>query len=241
MQEPTSDLQTNVSQIVANALTIAADGLARWLGHPIEAEDVVANPVSLAVPEEVMCCCTMPVDVAIGGSKSDAGPLEMQSAGRLLLAWRADEAAWLIDQSLHQRGTSSDPSTWGDLERSAIAETSNVVGCEFLNAIAKSVREISNTEVSLMPDPPYVEMQLAGSWMDDAIIQVESSNDEREKAWLATGTFQVASHAIHTRFAMVWCPVGWQRLTDLVGDTVNGDSGASGESSEGTASSGGED
>ena len=119
------------------------------------------------------------------------------------LAWRSEEAAWLIDQSLHRTGTSSDQSTWGDLERSAIAETSNVVGCEFLNAIAASVREISQTEVALMPDPPHVDQQLAGGWMDAAIIEVESSNAEREKAWLAMGTFQVADHAIHTRFAMV--------------------------------------
>lgn len=223
MHDPTSDLQTNVSQIVANALKVAADALARWLGHAIEAEDVAAAPVSLAAPLEVMCCCTMPVDVAIGSpGEPEAPALEMRSAGRLLLAWRSEEAAWLIDQSLHRTGTSSDASTWGDLEMSAIAETSNVVGCEFLNAIARSVREISQTEVSLMPDPPFVEQELAGSWMDAAIIEVEASNDEREKAWLATGTFQVANHAIHTRFAMVWCPLVWQRLTKLVGDSTNG-------------------
>jgi chemotaxis protein CheC len=238
MQEPSSERQTNVSQIVAHALKIAADGLARWLGHPIEAEDVVTAPVSLAAPNEVMCCCTMPVDVAIGAAidTTPAPALEMRSAGRLLLAWRSAEAAWLIDQSLHRTGTSSNQATWGDLERSAIAETSNVVGCEFLNAIAKSVREISNTEVSLMPDPPHVDQQLAGGWMDDAIIEVESSNNEREKAWLAMGTFQVANHAIHTRFAMVWCPLVWQRLTKLVGDSVNGDSGGGASISGGGSS-----
>lgn len=223
MRKPAPEMQTNVSQIVASALKVAADGLARWLGHPIEAEDVVTAPVSLATPNEVMCCCTMPVDVAIGSELGPTPALEMRSAGRLLLAWRSDEAAWLIDQSLHRRGTSSDQSSWGDLERSAIAETSNVVGCEFLNAIAKSVQDISGTDVSLMPDPPYVDQQLAGSWMDAAIIEVEASNQDREKAWLAMGTFQVAEHAIHTRFAMVWCPLVWQRLTKLVGDSTNGD------------------
>ncbi len=225
MPEPAPNLQPSVSQIVADALKAAADGLARWLGHPIDVEDVVTLPVSLAAPNEVMCCCTMPVDVAIGSPDSDstAPPaLDLRSAGRLLLAWRANEAAWLIDQSLHQTGTSADQSTWGDLERSAIAETSNVVGCEFLNAIATSVRDISNTEVSLIPDPPYVTQQFAGSFMDAAIIEVESSTGQRDKAWLATGTFQVANHSIHTRFAMVWCPLVWQRLTNLVNVSENG-------------------
>ena len=150
--------------------------------------------------------------------------MDIHSAGRLLFAWRAEEAAWLIDQSLHQTGTSTDPTNWGDLERSAIAETSNVVGCEFLNAIATSVREISKTEVSLIPDPPFITKQLASGFMDDAILEVESNNGTTEKAWLATGTFQAASHSIHTRFAMVWCPLVWQRLTSLVNVSENGGS-----------------
>lgn len=232
MQEPTPNLQTNVAQIVDHALIVAADGLARWLGHPIDAEEGDLQPVSLSAPEEMMCCCTMPVDIHIGSPGSDSPEeLKMRSAGRLLLAWRADEAAWLIDQSLHQTGTSPDQTTWGDLERSAIAETSNVVGCEFLNAIAESVREISNTEVELIPNPPYIDHQLAGGWMDEAIIEVESSNEEKEQAWLATGVFQVAKHSIHTRFAMVWCPKIWKHLTKLVGDSVNGDSGSGEETS----------
>ncbi len=216
--------ESHVSKIVANALKVTADGLSKWLGHPIDAEDVVATKLSLSVPDEVMCCCSMSVDASIGSPKlTDSSTLEMRSAGLLLLAWRTEEAAWLVDQSLDTTGTSMDASTWSELQRSAISETSNVVGCEFLNAIAEGIRDISGTEVSLMPNPPYIEQRCAGSWMDGAIIEVEASSEQQEKAWLATGTFQVANHAIHTRFAMVWRPQVWHRLTKLVGDSLNGE------------------
>lgn len=210
---------SQVSKIVADALKVTADGLSRWLGHPIDAEDVVTTMVSLAAPEEVMCCCSMAVDAAIGApSLDDAAAQQLPSAGLLLLAWRSEEAAWLVDQSLHREGTPSDAAKWGDLERSAIAETSNVVGCEFLNAVSHGVSDVSGQEVSLMPKPPYIEHRMAGGWMDGAIIEVEASSEQKRKAWLATGTFQVSKHAIHTRFAMVWRPKVWDLLKQLVSD-----------------------
>lgn len=213
---------SNVSKIVADALKVTADSLANWLGHTLDEADVVATKPSLAVPHEVMCCCTMSVDVAIGSPQSsDASVLEMCSAGLLLLGWRSEEAAWLIDQSLNKSGTSGDPSTWGELERSTIAETSNVVGCVFLNAIAEGIRDISGTDVSLIPDRPSIEHAYAGGWMDTAIIEVEERGEEKSKAWLATGTFPVANHTITTHFAMVWRSQVWHRLARLVGDQVN--------------------
>jgi hypothetical protein len=234
MHEPTRNLQPSVSQIVADALKLAASGLARWLGHSIDAQHVVTSPVdvdaveeSLAAPDDVMCCCAMPVHLLVVSSNnpelSGPGLAESSLAGRLLLAWRSEDAAWLIDQSLHQTGASEDQSEWGSLERSAIAETCNVVGCEFLNAIAQSVREISRSDVSLIPSPPLISQQFANSLMDSAIFEVESSSGNDEKAWLATGTFRVADHAIHTRFAMVWCPLVWQRLTTMVDVSDNGE------------------
>ena len=98
MPELTGD-QSNVSKIVADALKVTADALASWLNHPIDSQDVVATKLSLAVPHEVMCCCTMPVDVTIGAPRlSDPSAKVIRSAGLLLLAWRSEEAAWLIDQ-----------------------------------------------------------------------------------------------------------------------------------------------
>lgn len=210
---------SNVSKIVADALKYTANALADWLDHPIDEEDVYATKPSLAVPHEVMCCCTMSVDLAFGSPQlTNPSKVEMRSAGLLLLGWRSKAAAWLIDRSLNKQGTSRDPKTWGELERSTIAETSNVVGCVFLNAIAEGIRDKSGTDVSLIPGSPYIEHAYAGGWMDTAIIEVEERGEEKSKAWLASGTFPVANHSVNTHFAMIWRSQVWHRLTSLVGD-----------------------
>ena len=210
---------SHVSKIVDDALRYTAHALANWLDHPLDQQDVRATKPSLAVPHEVMCCCTMSVDLAIGSPRlTDAAKVQMRSAGLLLLGWRSREAAWLIDRSLNKTGTSWDHATWGELERSTIAETSNVVGCVFLNAIAEGIRDISGTDVSLIPDSPYIEHAYAGGWMDTAIHEVEERGEEKSQAWLASGTFPVANHSVNTHFAMIWRSHVWYRLTKLVGD-----------------------
>jgi hypothetical protein len=175
----------------------------------------------------------MPVEVA--GSPQDLAELceptssesASVSAGRLLLAWDLQDAMWLIDRSLNETGTSEDQSTWGSLQWSAIAETSNVVGCEFLNAIAEGIYKITNADLLLIPDPPRITQQTADSLIHNSIIEIESSDNGSpdQKIWMATGTFQVADHPIHTRMAMVWCPLVWKRLTTLVNGSSNGGNG----------------
>ncbi len=240
MHDPASTPQPNVSQIVANALRTAADGLSRWLEVPVDADEILTSwfdvetaEQSLAAPDEVLCCCTMPVELSVrqwtpaslSSAVSAANPQDLQEtacddlpAGRLLMAWKADEAARLIDQSLRRDDTSSDPSTWSSLNRSVIAETSNVVGCEFLNAVAQEVSSVSATDVSLIPSPPDVRQQFAGSVMDATMMEIESreASGAGQQFWLAVGRFTVAGYSIETKFAMVWTPSVWLRLSRLV-------------------------
>ncbi len=240
MNDPAPELQTSVSQIVADALISAADGLSRWLEHPIHTQqlgttqvDLDAAKASLAEPGDMLCCCCMPVELA--GSPKDLAelcePTSSDSvsvpAGRLLLAWDLPDAMWLIDRSLNETGTSEDQSTWGSLQWSAIAETSNVVGCEFLNAIAEGIQDISKADLLLLPDPPRITQETADSLIDNALTDIEPSHNGAadRKIWMATGTFQVAGHPIHTRMAMVWCPLVWQRLVKLVNGSSNGGKG----------------
>lgn len=240
MNDPAPELQSSVSLIVADALRLAADGLSRWLEHPIETKQLGTTQIhldaakaSLADSDERLCCCCMPVELQ--GSPTDLVDLceptsaEMASvyAGRLLLAWDLQDAIWLIDRSLQETSTSEDQSTWGSLQWSAIAETSNVVGCEFLNAIAEGIQEISNKDLLLLPDPPRITRQTADELVGDAIRDIETENNVRvdQKVWMASGTFQVAEHPIHTRMAMVWCPLVWKRLASLANGDSDGGSG----------------
>ena len=80
MNDPTPELQPSVSQVVADALRTAAEGLSRWLEHPIHTTELGATRVNLdaakasfAKPNEMLCCSTMPVE--IGGSPHDLAEL----------------------------------------------------------------------------------------------------------------------------------------------------------------------
>ena len=136
MNDSVPELKSSVSQIVADALRSTADGLSRWLEHPIHTKqldathvDLDAAKASLAKPDDVLCCCSMPVELAgtaedlVGlyqpdpaksvASESESGEPDSEEspsvpAGHLLLAWDLPDAIWLIDRSLHETGTSEE-------------------------------------------------------------------------------------------------------------------------------------
>ncbi len=235
MHDPISRLQPNVSQIVADALRLAADGMGRWLDRPVDAKQISTRSIdvesahhALTSRERVLCCCAMPVGFAYREIGSVGQTAELPSthqipAGRLLMAWTCDQAARLVDQSLHSDGTSSDQSTWHNLQWSVIAETANVIGCEFLNAVAEKIGLLSSTEISLIPSPPHVSQQPAGILLNDTVLEIgstEAASDDL-KVWLATGRFQVADHSLETRFTMAWTPTVWLRLTELVQRSID--------------------
>ena len=224
MQDPTSELKPEVSQIVADALQSAADGMVRWLDLPVNAETISSGSVerqvaedSLAASQEALCYCVMPVALAVGvgGSADSAGSLP-NSAGQLLMAWTADGAAKLIGLSLHCGGTPGDPAIWQSLDRSVIAETLNVVGCEFLNAVAVKVSDVSATEIALMPSPPVVSRQPAGSLIEVTCEEGQDEGVTAPQVCIAQSRLHVADDTIETRFVMVWTPAAWDRLHWLV-------------------------
>lgn len=237
MNDPTPELQPSVSQVLADALRLAADGLARWLELPVDAKELGTTRVNLDAAKasfanlnDVLCCCTMPVDLV--GPPQDLANLcastlsakSRISAGQLVLAWDLPDAMWLVDRSLHESGTSEDQSTWGSLQWSAIAETSNIVGCEFLNSIAEGIQLLSNAELELIPHPPQITQQTGDSLIHSAVISIDSHDNGSpdQKIWMVTGTFKVADHPIHTRMAMVWCPRVWKCLSMLVHGSSSG-------------------
>jgi hypothetical protein len=225
MQDRTSELPPNVSRIVADALQSAADGLARWLDLPVRAESIAGGTVdcqaaanSLVWPHEFLCCCVMPVAFAVtvgttAGAADSQPDSQPDSAGRLLMTWTEQGAAKLIDLSLHGHGTPSDPSQWRSLDRSVMAETLNVVGCEFLNAVAVGVSEVADAEIALMPSPPIISRQRAGSLLDATWPDGQTWTP----VWsLSSSHFQFDDATIETRFAMAWAPTVWRRLHQLV-------------------------
>lgn len=187
------------------------------------ADSAVDLESKLAAPDEILCCASMAVlinEFDTSGAKG-AGiqePIKRESAGRLLLAWTPEAAAELISVALMQTNTSTDFMAWSETERSTLAETANVVGCAFLNTVADSIEQGAAGSLSLIPSPPFVEQQFAGSLMEAAVIEIEAreASDMQDRIWSASSSFQVVGRSIATRLVMVWQPSVWKRLSQLV-------------------------
>ena len=115
-----------------SAFHIGADdasvAMARWLSVPslITIESVEQQPVSeatglLGEGDNVVCFCVM----AINGTLT----------GHLILSFDEASGMSLADLLLDQpAGTASE---WGDVEQSAALESHNIIGCAYLNSLAK--------------------------------------------------------------------------------------------------------
>jgi chemotaxis protein CheC len=170
------------------------------------------------VAEAVLCCASMEVLVSQASPDGSSAGRVSESAGRLLLAWTPEAAAGLISVALMKPEVLAEPELWSETERSTLAETANVVGCAFLNTVAESIEHGAKGGLSLLPTPPFVEQQFAGSLMESAVIEIESreSADMCDRIWSASSSFRVVGRSIATRLVMVWQPSVWNRLSELV-------------------------
>ena len=142
----------------------ASHALAKWLGRPaaLSVERLDALPIAEAAAvmgssDTLICGCAMRIDGAIGG---------------LLLLAADDDAGLSLADTLLERpaGTST---SWGDLERSAVIETANIVGCAYLNAICAALGAAG--AAGILPSPPvflrdFPEAVMEGVLMEQPVL-----------------------------------------------------------------------
>jgi chemotaxis protein CheC len=143
----------------------ASQALSKWLGEDVrlsvsEVEQVeLADAASvLGPPETLVGACSMGL----------SGPL----SGTILLVFEDRSGLALVDLLMQQPiGTSA---SWGELEQSAAQETTNIVGCAYLNALAAHLpgtlpRAESGSD-ELVPSPPTFFHEFAGSLLEFALM-----------------------------------------------------------------------
>jgi chemotaxis protein CheC len=177
--------QLNLLRMVFERGTEAASqALSKWLGHDICLTMSVVNEVELAQtelllgpPESLVAACSM--------------GLTGWLTGLVLLVFRDSSGLALSDLLLHQAiGTAQE---WGELEESAAKETTNIVGCAYVNALAshlprppaatsKADREVDKpgkpTEGDLVPTPPTFVHEFAGSLLEFAFMEQAMELDQ---------------------------------------------------------------
>jgi chemotaxis protein CheC len=89
--------------------------------------------------------------------------LEGDVGVRMILMFDNDDARQLA-ASLLGRAVRDDPE-WSALEKSALLETGNILGCAYMNALVRLV------DVEMVPSPPYFIQDYAASVLQQALLE----------------------------------------------------------------------
>ena len=127
--------------------------------------------------------------------------------GQLILGFDDASGLMLCDALLPRETESSE---WGELEVSAAMETTNIVGCAFLNALSQifpisKPADGGSENATWIPSPPVFVRDYAASIMQFALIDQASEFDQVLVA--------------KTEFTMDGTAVGWRLL--LVPDAAS--------------------
>ena len=107
----------------------------------------------------------------------------------------------LLDQPV---GTTT---SWGELEQSAAQETTNIVGCAYLNALAAHLPGTMSrggpAGEELVPTPPTFLHEFAGSLLEFALMDQAL---ELDKVLLVQTTFESVRQGLNLNWTLLFIP-----------------------------------
>jgi chemotaxis protein CheC len=138
----------------------ASLALSKWLGREVrlavsdvELVELERAGELLGPPETLVAACVMGLTGRLTGS--------------ILLVFEDRSGMALVDLLMHQPiGTTT---AWGELEQSAAKETTNIVGCAYVNALAAHLPG-EEGDGELVPTPPSFLHEFAGSLLEFALM-----------------------------------------------------------------------
>jgi chemotaxis protein CheC len=148
----------------------ASQALSKWLDEEVhlaisevEIIELAQTAELLGPPDSLVAACSM--------------GLTGRLTGLILLVFEDQSGHALVDLLMHQPiGTTNN---WGELEQSAAKETTNIIGCAYVNAlaahlpgiVASASRKPEDTDgAKLVPTPPIFVQEFAGSLLQFALM-----------------------------------------------------------------------
>ena len=95
--------------------------------------------------------------------------LDGNVGGTMILAFD-DENGRQLAAILLNRPASEGPE-WTELDQSALAETGNILGCAYMNALTRLI------DVELVPSPPYLLHDFGASVLQQAVVDQAATSD----------------------------------------------------------------
>ena len=205
METPLSGQQL---QRLAEALHVgasqASQSMAAWLSTPslVEIDSVDQLPIGdaadvLGAADQILCFCSLEM----------AGAL----TGRLILAFDDPCGLSLTDLLLnHPVGTATE---WGELEQSAALETTNIIGCAYLNSLAHNLSRSAAQPLELLPSPPTFRREFAESLLQTAFLGQAMDSDF---VFVARAVFQIRGESLNWTMLFVPDAASLGRLRQLM-------------------------
>lgn len=146
----------------------ASLALSKWLGREVrlaisdvELVELEQTGELLGPPDSLVAACVMGLTGRLTGS--------------ILLVFEDRSGLALVDLLLHQPiGTTT---SWGELEQSAAKETTNIIGCAYVNALAAHLPG-GEGDGELIPTPPTFLHEFAGSLLEFALMEQAIERDK---------------------------------------------------------------
>jgi chemotaxis protein CheC len=168
--------------IFRHAAVEASAALSTWLGRPttISINQVVALPLHEAVGmlgagDTPLVACAMHI----------TGPF----TGLLVLT--CDDASGLALAEMILAGAGQTDGEWGELQQSALVETANIIGCAYLNTVARPT--MSGGADAIMPSPPWFVRDFAATVMESIVMTQAASCDT---VFLTHSDFSIAGSPV---------------------------------------------
>lgn len=188
----------------------ASVAMAKWLGVPslITIESLEQQAVSeatgmLAGSGDVVCFCVM----AISGSLT----------GHLILC--CDDASGLSLTDLLLNRESGTAVEWGDVERSAALESHNIIGCAYLNSLARNLPQTNGQTLELIPSPPEFRRDFAESLLQAVFMDQAVSSDV---VFVSRTTFELRGKPLNWTLLLVPDSPSMTSLRGMLSDESSG-------------------
>jgi chemotaxis protein CheC len=206
MQSILTDVQRQLLRIIFDrGAEGASQALSKWLAEEVHLAVSEVELIELEQAAELLGPAESVVTACIMG-------LTGRLTGSILLVFEDRSGFALLDLLLHQPvGTTT---TWGELEQSGAKETTNIVGCAYVNALASHLPGIDLTEAGqadlpriiggeLVPTPPIFVQEFAGSLLQFALMEQAIELDE---VLLIHSQFRADRQALNLNWTLLFIP-----------------------------------
>ncbi len=169
----------------------ASLALSRWLGRPARISIEQVEQVPLSEATKVLGMAEVPICFS-------AMSLTGRVSGQLILVF--DDASGLALADLLLGNPVGTATEWGAIEQSAALETANILGCAYLNSLARHFPETDGDASDLVPSPPIFARDFAESLMQFSLMNQAIASD---LAFLTRTEFHIENAPVNCNLLFV--------------------------------------